>query len=291
VNWFRVDSDMVDHPKVHSLALALGGGVDAVGIVIRLWSWTSRFCPTGHVTKSHVTALIDAATRSVTCPPFSAPLLSALCDTGFLECDKDGGVIVYGWAEKQKIVATKAEKDRERQRKHRANHVVDVTRDQCDKSVTVTPVTNVTVTPYGTGRDGTEQETTTLSNLESDLAHEVKSDAPQLELVCAPSIAPPTQSPAERAEKSMSDDAFQVWAHWKETLRHPNAKVDSKRSKIINNALKNYTVEDLQRAITGCSKSAYHMGANDRHTRYDSLELILRDSTQIEKFMGLANAA
>jgi hypothetical protein len=39
-------------------------------------------------------------------------------------------------------------------------------------------------------------------------------------------------------------------------------------------------------AIDGCKASAWHMGENDRHKKFDSLGLIFRDAEQIEKFIS-----
>ncbi len=79
-----------------------------------------------------------------------------------------------------------------------------------------------------------------------------------------------------------------VFDYWKVQLKHPNAKFDSKRKSKIAVALKQYTVDDLCLAIDGCSKSPFHLGQNDRHTRYDGIAQIFRDADQIEKFIALA---
>ena len=79
-----------------------------------------------------------------------------------------------------------------------------------------------------------------------------------------------------------------VFEHWRQTLGHPAAKLDRKRRQAITSALAlGYTEQQLTIAIAGCASSPWHLGRNDRKTRYDALTLILRDAEQIDKFIGL----
>ena len=83
------------------------------------------------------------------------------------------------------------------------------------------------------------------------------------------------------------DSVLQVFDHWKSSLGHDRAKLDQKRNEQIKSALAlGYSVEDLCNAITGCSKSPFHMGDNANGQRYDSLALILRDAEKIDQFLG-----
>jgi len=94
-----------------------------------------------------------------------------------------------------------------------------------------------------------------------------------------------------RKEKPMSADAdslsvFAVFDHWRVRMNHPNAKLDDKRRKLIQKALKlGYTAAELIEAIDGCAKSPFHMGQNERSTVYDGLDLILRDASKIDGFI------
>ena len=42
-------------------------------------------------------------------------------------------------------------------------------------------------------------------------------------------------------------------------------------------------------AILGCSRSVWHMGQNDRHRKFNGLDLILRDAEHIDMFVELAS--
>ena len=102
---------------------------------------------------------------------------------------------------------------------------------------------------------------------------------------------PPTPEPPKTLEDKLTDAEYQVFEHWRQTLNHPKAKATPERKRIIARALKTYSVEECQRAITGCSRSPHHMGQNDRRTRYDDLELILRDAKHIEGFLRFVGEA
>lgn len=79
-----------------------------------------------------------------------------------------------------------------------------------------------------------------------------------------------------------------VFDHWRTVMNHPRAALDPKRRKAITAALKiGYTADELREAIDGCKASAWHMGANDRRTVFDGLDLILRDAAHIDKFRAL----
>lgn len=84
-----------------------------------------------------------------------------------------------------------------------------------------------------------------------------------------------------------ADHVLEIFEYWKTLLKHPKAKLDDKRKKLINNALKlGYEPHDLMDAIEGCSKSPYHMGCDGRNTTvYDDLDLILRDAKHIDQFL------
>ena len=90
-----------------------------------------------------------------------------------------------------------------------------------------------------------------------------------------------------QTEYGPSDVVFQAW---QEIMQHPRAKLDKKlRTLIQDRVADGFTVADLCDAIKGCSNSPYHMGVNEGKTRYDSLELILRNAAHVNKFLALAD--
>ena len=81
-------------------------------------------------------------------------------------------------------------------------------------------------------------------------------------------------------------DVNTVFEFWQTTLKHPQARLDDKRRKLIRKALQaGYHVNDLKTAILGCSLTPHNMGVNDRGQKYDGLHVILRDADQIDRFI------
>lgn len=93
-----------------------------------------------------------------------------------------------------------------------------------------------------------------------------------------------TYAPQERD----SNDVQRVFDRWKEIHGHPKAKLDSKRRKLVRDALMNYSADDLCEAIHGYKLSPYHQGDNQNGTKYDAIELILRDAQHIDAGLEFA---
>jgi hypothetical protein len=85
-----------------------------------------------------------------------------------------------------------------------------------------------------------------------------------------------------------SDPVAEVFGHWRTTHGHERAQLDPKRRKVIRSALASYSAADLCRCITGYLASPHHMGQNDRGTRYDDIELFLRDAKHIDAGLRFA---
>lgn len=81
-----------------------------------------------------------------------------------------------------------------------------------------------------------------------------------------------------------------VFSHWQRALEHPKARLDPKRDALIRRRLREYSADDLCRAIDGYAASPFHRGDNKDGTRYDGIDLILRDATHIERGWALLEA-
>lgn len=78
-----------------------------------------------------------------------------------------------------------------------------------------------------------------------------------------------------------------VFDHWRNVMGSNRAALDAKRKKLIEARLKDgYSAEDLCKAIEGCSRSPFHMGMNDKGTKYNGIDLILRSAEYVDKFVG-----
>lgn len=97
-------------------------------------------------------------------------------------------------------------------------------------------------------------------------------------------------SPVAYSASNSSASTLEIFKHWQNVMGHPRAKLDSKRKRVIEQALKlGYSVTDLKQAIDGCLLTPFNMGQNDRKQVYDDLGLILRDSAHVESFMNNAS--
>lgn len=99
-------------------------------------------------------------------------------------------------------------------------------------------------------------------------------------------VAPPEadQGVCVQGDTGESKAVVQVWEHWKSVMDTQDSVLDSKRRHYIQRALDwGYTAEQLCAAITGCSRSPYHMGRNDKGQVFNGLSTILRDAEQIDR--------
>lgn len=80
----------------------------------------------------------------------------------------------------------------------------------------------------------------------------------------------------------------EVFEHWKQVHGHSKSRLDDKRRRVIRNALANYTADELCESIAGYLNSPHHMGVNERGTRYDDIELFLRDAKHIDAGLQFA---
>lgn len=93
--------------------------------------------------------------------------------------------------------------------------------------------------------------------------------------------------PLQRQEPQQSIED-QIFTHWKTVLGYKRARMDQKRLKVIRDRIKDgYSLEDLTDAINGCFLSPFHQGDNDRGTRYDDIELICRNASNVDKFIAI----
>lgn len=81
-----------------------------------------------------------------------------------------------------------------------------------------------------------------------------------------------------------------VFNRWRESTGKDRARLDTKRRRRIEAALKAYPLADVLDAVVGWRNSPFHCGHNDRNKAYNDLDLLLRDARRIEEFRDLARA-
>lgn len=81
-----------------------------------------------------------------------------------------------------------------------------------------------------------------------------------------------------------SQDVEKLFEFWRATLGKKALLSDERRA-ILAWAILNYGMETCEMAVKGCSLSDWHMGRNPNNVRYDSIELIFRNSEKVEWFV------
>jgi hypothetical protein len=79
-----------------------------------------------------------------------------------------------------------------------------------------------------------------------------------------------------------------VWQHWITTFKNqPGRKpqLTHQRKTHIAWAIHTYGTQQTLNAITGCSKSEFHMGSNPAEKIYNDITLILRDEKHVNRFL------
>ena len=88
------------------------------------------------------------------------------------------------------------------------------------------------------------------------------------------------------SEQSAESAVESIFTWWQEVMGKPRARMDLKRRKAILARLRDgYSLSDLCDAVAGCACSDFHMGKNDRYTKYNDIELIFRDAAHVDDFI------
>lgn len=88
-------------------------------------------------------------------------------------------------------------------------------------------------------------------------------------------------------EHSPHASVKQIFEYWQKVMDSPKSVLDVNRAGLINKALQGYSAADICKAIRGCSKSPHNMGVNEQRTKYNGLDLILRNADKIDRFIAL----
>ncbi len=94
---------------------------------------------------------------------------------------------------------------------------------------------------------------------------------------------------AKQVDPASIQEIFDFWRI--QFKKSAGAKLDIKRSRAIGAAIYDYGLDGCRNAIVGCSLSDFHMGRNKTKTKYNDIELILRDSQHIEQFTEIYDAS
>lgn len=255
--WFRVDVDLVDHPKVLALADAWGvSEAEAGWAIIRLWAWTMRYAARGRLAPGARPAL----ERACNVHPTRGDVLGGLVAAGWVDDLGADGWEVHDWGLHNGAAVVKAEKDAERKRAARARRSnghgqsADGRADGAGN---------------GTGRDGTYKE--------GPIA---VASAPPLQLEALPSKATRTRQPPDpeaeyqRFRAALTPDEAAVYGAYADAFGL-DLGPDWALRKFLGQRLKTHTREELVAAVRGAAKDPWH------RDKGSTLRAILRDASAI----------
>jgi hypothetical protein len=92
-------------------------------------------------------------------------------------------------------------------------------------------------------------------------------------------------------EPKPSAGARELFEHWRSVMgKSPASKLDDKRKRRCEWAIREYGLEAARLAIDGCARSDFHMGRDPKTNgdKHNDLTLIFRDAAHFEKFRDLA---
>lgn len=263
-------------------------GYDARLHVLDLWAWQARNLP-----GPHPAGVLEAAAG------WRGPvgkLVEALHAAGFLKGETQGVWAVTPWrevfgniplaveiaavAEKQRAaVRERVRRYRERQKQAGEANLAADALDGVTPSVTsVTGNVTESVTSVTCNAPLSSSEVLSSSKITEDT--ENVTDVEQA--VTAGNDDPLALLFDEpfRPKPRTASQVDQVWAVYAETV--PRVRLTKQREELIKRRLKEYSVDDLCRSIRGYGKSRWHAGENERGTKYQTLELWLRDAAHVE---------
>jgi len=126
--WFKVATDFADHPKVQHLASLLEiGDATAIGVIVRMWCWTAKFCPAGDFSAPQLLTSMSIKTAHDLHKQFDADpvelieatkVLAALIESKWIDI-KGKHHKAHEWAEFNAGYFVEEERRRERDRKRK----------------------------------------------------------------------------------------------------------------------------------------------------------------------------
>lgn len=294
--WLKVDDGFAAHPKVERLRRASRGNDLAFAACITTWTMMATDCA-GRSTDGEFSA--ERAARVVLLPSdLVRRALDILTEVVLLERGEEPETWrFHDWSDYQ---PTKADRDAERKAgaaRQKAwrdrQRAVAVTHDRNGVTNGVTNDVSNAVTDGVTNAVSNGERTPSRNDAPS---RPVPSHTEEIHTSSSADAAPASAIPSPAGaglsllpdEPEVPEVVQRVFDHWRTATQHYRARLDPKRAKLIRDRLKSYSAEDLCRAIDGYARSPFHRGENEHRTRYDGIDLALRDAAHVEKGWDLA---
>lgn len=281
--WVKIDEAMPDHPKVLS-AGPLAGWLHICGLAYCNRYLTDGFVPRAMVPKladfdglAEQVAEGDVMAAYTTVGPFDMAERLVACG---IWRKVEGGYQIHDYLDFQ---PSKAEVEEARRQKQEAGR-----KGGKAKAAAKAPARQPLEQPASTRPSGPLAERVAESKPDA-----VPDPDAVPEAVAVPDRDRPPTSTALTlvAQNSVAqappDPVVAVFDAWRESTGKHRAQLDSKRRKVIREALKAYPLEDVLAAVRGWRHSAHHRGENRQRTVYNDLALLLRDAPHIELFRDL----
>ena len=203
--------------------------------------------------------------------PNTNGFVKQLEDGQFIDRDLVGDLWIHDWDNYAGVLKRAEMKTKERDRKRRWRATQQGKQLKISDCPAPVPGTSRSVPPE---LNRIEQTGTDLNRSEKNIVDSVEP-------------VPPVQM-AKPKKPTMTKEVDAVVAHYR--AHHPRSKPGKKeRDKILKRFEEGWTVGDLKKAIDGCHGSAFHCGDNDHNRKYQSLQLIIRDSSKVQDFIELGD--
>lgn len=89
------------------------------------------------------------------------------------------------------------------------------------------------------------------------------------------------------SDKPNTDSAVrEVFEHWQETSGHNRAKLTTDRRQKIRARLRTFSADELKEAIANACSDPFYQGDNDRGTRYDWIETLLKNDAAVDRHLN-----
>jgi hypothetical protein len=299
MTWHRTDDGFPKHRKSDALEDHFNGDWQHLALAFTVWHHMGCDCSArlsdGTFDARHAYRVIRAPRKAVD------TALEGLVAVGFLE-RTGSGFQFHDWADYQ---PTKAEFDArsaakaQRQARWRATRTGQFgSQDAHGDASTSASRDSHGVASTSASRDGAVAPAPSRPVPSRPVPYpEEELKDTRVEALDGSGAAAPLDGPSviitERASEGVRrvDEVQKVFNHWQLATRKPGARLDSKRRRVIQAALRLHPSEELCRCIDGYASNPWHQGQNDRGRPFLELDLMLRDAAHIESGLEFAHPA
>jgi hypothetical protein len=100
-----------------------------------------------------------------------------------------------------------------------------------------------------------------------------------------------TQPPLPTTTTNNAQQVTDVFEAWRTLHSNSRATLSKARRHKIVAALRDYPVDEIIEALHGVTRSDWHMGRNPSGVKYTDIVTVLRDPSNIDRFIALQRAA